>query len=66
MNIPLICKNCGCNTFKTASKPKEVEDFIGAICVQCGKRVREDDIRAHACKVGLSLLRDPIRKARRK
>jgi ribosomal protein S27AE len=45
------CPKCGTTEFKVPSRPKTIEDFIGAVCSNCGGTITEDDIKAQALKI---------------
>ncbi len=62
-NVPLICKNCGSDTFKTIGKPKSLSDLDGAVCSKCGTAFSKRDAEIQVKKLGRDLVRNAIRKA---
>jgi hypothetical protein len=49
-NIPFVCKNCGGETFKVPAKPKNLDDFEGAACQNCGTKLTKRDIETQPQK----------------
>lgn len=44
----LACPQCGNERFEVSAQPKTTNDFIGAPCANCGRRITEDDLKAQA------------------
>lgn len=63
-NISFTCKNCGSETFKTASKPKSLNELDDAICARCGAKLTRNQIETQARKHVKDRVGDAIRKAR--
>ena len=49
--VPFTCKQCGSKQFKLAAEPNSYNDFLGAVCDRCGRRVTDDDIKSAAVQV---------------
>ena len=56
--ITFSCKKCGSQTFKGVSKPKTLDEFVGAFCTKCGTAVTENDIMEHYLKLSTQIGRD--------
>lgn len=57
-NPRFACKHCGSEAFKCVSEPKSLDQFVGAVCSDCGATVTENDIREHYLKLGTQIGRD--------
>jgi transcription elongation factor Elf1 len=55
--ISFRCPECQGETFKTTTKVKRLEDFDGAVCTGCGRKVTEDDVKRKAVEIARKLMK---------
>ncbi|WP_412479893.1 ECs_2282 family putative zinc-binding protein [Azonexus sp. IMCC34839] len=51
------CPQCGNKTFKLSAEKHAKGEFDGAVCIDCGRVISEDDIRAKAIDVAENEIR---------
>ena len=47
----IYCPKCQTTEFEVSAHPTTIEEFVGAICQNCGATITEDDIKAQAMKI---------------
>lgn len=56
------CPHCGNETFKAFSELKELDNFIGLPCSNCGYLITENDVRKQAIVLAEQLTRDTLKR----
>jgi len=51
MSFEFTCHNCGSKNVKGSPEPKILHDYCGAVCLDCGVTVTDDDIKADMVKL---------------
>lgn len=58
--IPFSCPRCQGEKFKVPSKVKSLEDFNGAVCMNCGNVMTGDDVKKQARDEAVKLAKKSI------
>lgn len=62
--ISFSCPECNGKVFKTTTKVKRLEDFDGAVCAGCGRKMTEDDVKRKAVEIARKTIKDAVKKSR--
>jgi predicted RNA-binding Zn-ribbon protein involved in translation (DUF1610 family) len=60
--IKFQCPECHGETFKAAREVKRLEDFNGAICTGCGRKITEDDVKHRAAEIARKMITDALKR----
>lgn len=56
-NLKLGCPSCGGSTFKSSREIKTYNDFVGASCDRCGRKITDADIKRQAADLATALIK---------
>ena len=59
--IPMKCPSCGGEVYSVARKVESYDDFLGASCKGCGRKVTDGDIKKQAIDIATDLLKNAIK-----
>ena len=59
--VPFKCPACGGDQFRTAKEIKSYQDFTGAVCIDCGRAIGDDDVKNQAITLTRQLVGDALK-----
>ena len=65
MAFEFTCKKCGSTKFKTLAEPQTLDDYLGAVCLDCRATVTSDDIKAEKLNLTGKLAREAFKTHRK-
>lgn len=59
---PIVCPQCGQETFKSNTKLRSKDDFIGSVCSECSHKITKLEFENQLKKIAAEHLRKILRK----
>jgi hypothetical protein len=59
--ISFSCPQCQGESFKTIRPVKSLEDFDGAVCTGCGRKMTQDDVKQKAVEIARKSITDALK-----
>jgi hypothetical protein len=61
--IPFKCPSCSGQKFAVTSDPKSYDEFLGAVCPDCGHAITDEDIKRQARDIALKKAKEAFKRS---